>query len=234
MALPDEREDLAAEFALGTLSQSERAEALQLLDSDAEFARMVRQWEQRLGPLAAALPREAAPPHVRGQVMKTIAGDAPNAETVVDFKRKAQFWRWTSLGASAVAAALAGFIVIKGNPGSVPEQRYVAVLQTEGPGPAFLASIDLAKGSISVRTVGAPPQPGKAYELWAVGGGRDKPQSLGVIDASFRVPAQKLGAIDPKALADTVFAVSLEPPNGSPTGQPTGPVMFTGKLVATE
>lgn len=234
MARPDEREDLAAEFVLGTLLPEERADALQLIGSDPEFAVMVREWEQRLSPLAAALPAQSVPPSVRGVLMKAIAGDAPDAETVIDFRRKAEFWRWTSFGASAVAAALAGFIVLNVKPPAAPEQRYVAVLQTEGPGPAFLASIDLAKGSISVRTVGAPPQPGKAYELWAVGGGRDKPQSLGVIDASFRVPAGKLGTIDPKVLADTVFAVSLEPPSGSPTGQPTGPVMFTGKLVATE
>jgi anti-sigma-K factor RskA len=234
MARPDEREDLAAEFALGTLSPVELVEALQLMETDPAFAAKVRQWEHHLGPLAAALPGEPAPSRVRGQVMKVIAGDAPSAETVVDFKRRAEFWRWTSFGASAVAAALAGFIFVKGSQDAAPEQRFVAVLQTEGPGPAFLASIDLAKGSISVRTVGAPPQPGKAYELWAVGGGRDKPQSLGVIDASFRVPAGKLGTIDPKVLAETVFAVSLEPPDGSPTGQPTGPVMFTGKLVATE
>jgi anti-sigma-K factor RskA len=40
--------------------------------------------------------------------------------------------------------------------------------------------------------------------------------------------------MDPAVLNDTLFAVSLEPEGGSPTGQATGPVMFTGKLVATE
>jgi anti-sigma-K factor RskA len=234
MARPDEREDLAAEFALGTLEGAERAEAERLMANDPAFKMLVHDWEQRLGPLAAALPSEAAPQIVRGKLMKAIAGDTADTDTVVEFRRKAEFWRWTSFATGAVAAALAGFILIKAQPQAVPDQRYVAVLQTEGPGPAFLASIDLARGSISVRTVGAPPQHGKSYELWAVGGGRDKPQSLGVIDASFRVPAEKLGKIDPQVLAETVFAVSLEPPNGSPTGQPTGPVMFTGKLVATE
>jgi anti-sigma-K factor RskA len=234
MARPDELEDLAAEFALGTLPEGELQEAERLMVSDPAFAAMVKAWERRLAPLAGALPAEMPPPQVRGAVMKAIAGDAPGAVTVVDFERKASFWKWSTAGVSAIAASLAAFIAINANPPTIPEQRFVAVLQTEGPGPAFLASIDLAKGSISVRTVGAPAQPGKSYELWAVGGGRDKPQSLGVIDASFKVPASKLGTIDPKVLNDTVFAVSLEPPNGSPTGQPTGPVMFTGKLVATE
>jgi anti-sigma-K factor RskA len=234
MAKPDDMEELAAEFALGTLPPAERQEAESLMASDTEFAGMVKAWERRLIPLVLALEPVEAPPRIRGAVMKAIVGDGSNSETVVVWKRKASAWRLATVGASAIAASLAAFIFVGKAPGPLTEQRYVAVLQAEGPGPAFLASIDLASGSISVRTVGAPSQPGKSYELWAVGGGRDKPQSLGVIDASFRIAASKLGKIDPAALNDTLFAVSLEPEGGSPTSQPTGPVMFTGKLVATE
>lgn len=112
--------------------------------------------------------------------------------------------------------------------------RYVTVFESEGPGPAFVASVDLAKGTISMRPISASAPAGKAYELWAVGGGRDKPQSLGVITADFRIPAERLGKTDSTILGETIFAVSLEPEGGSPTGQPTGPVMFTGKLNPTE
>jgi anti-sigma-K factor RskA len=234
MAKPDDREELAAEFALGTLSAAEQREAEALLASDAAFAGMVKAWERRLIPLALALEPIEAPPRIRGAVMKAIAGDARGSETVVAWKRKASAWRWATVGTSAIAASLAAFIFVGKPAGPPADQRYVAVLQAEGPGPAFLASIDLANGSISVRTVGAVAQPGKSYELWAVGGGRDKPQSLGVIDASFRISASKLGRIDPAVLNETLFAVSLEPEGGSPTGQATGPILFTGKLVATE
>lgn len=234
MAEPDDREELAAEFALGTLSAAEQQEAEELLGRDAEFAGLVKAWERRLIPLALALEPVEAPPRIRGAVMKAIAGDAAGTETVVSWKRKASAWRLATVGTSAIAASLAAFILVGKPSGPPTDQRYVAVLQAEGPGPAFLASIDLANGSISVRTMGAVAQPGKSYELWALGGGRDKPQSLGVIDATFRIPASKLGKIDPAVLNDTLFAVSLEPEGGSPTSQPTGPVMFTGKLVATE
>jgi anti-sigma-K factor RskA len=217
-------EELAAEFALGTLSAAERQEAESLVASDAEFAGMVKAWERRLIPLALALQPVEAPPRIRGAVMKAIAGDAPNSETVVTWKKKASAWRLATVATSAIAASLAAFILVGKPSGTLTDQRYVAVLQAEGPGPAFLASIDLANGSISVRTMAAAPQPGKSYELWAVG----------VIDASFRIPASKLGKIDPAVMNDTLFAVSLEPEGGSPTGQATGPVMFTGKLVATE
>jgi anti-sigma-K factor RskA len=226
MASADELAGLAAEYALGTLTSTERADAEARAASDARFRAMIDDWERRLSPLALALEPVEAPPHVRGRVMKLIAGDAPNSETVARLKRSVSIWQ----GLTAVAASAAALMFIF-QPAKPPEgQRFVSVLQSEGPGPAFIASVDLAKGTITVRAVEAKVPAGKSYELWAVGGGRDKPQSLGVIDASFKVPASKLGG----KVGDTVFAVSLEPQGGSPTGQPTGPVLFTGKLVEAE
>jgi anti-sigma-K factor RskA len=230
----EELDELAAEFALGALPAAERQEAILLLATDPEFAALVKAWERRLIPLALALEPVDAPTNTRGAVMKAIAGDRPDSPTIVALKHNARAWRLATAAASAIAASLAAFIVYGSYSGPLPNQRYVAVLQAEGPGPAFLASIDIKNGSISVRTVGAEAQPGKSFELWALGGGRDKPQSLGVIDAAYRIPASRLGKIDPAILGDTVFAVSLEPEGGSPTSQPTGPVLFTGKLVATD
>jgi anti-sigma-K factor RskA len=42
------------------------------------------------------------------------------------------------------------------------------------------------------------------------------------------VPKDLLSEVSKEA----VLAVSLEPPGGSPTGQPTGPVIANGKLAA--
>jgi anti-sigma-K factor RskA len=180
-------EELAAEFALGTLSAAERQEAESLVASDAEFAGMVKAWERRLIPLALALEPVEAPPGVRGAVMKAIAGDAAGSETVVAWKRKASAWRLATAGTSAIAASLAAFILVGKPSGPLTDQRYVAVLQAEGPGPAFLASIDLTNGSISVRTMGAAP----AWEISSSGRWRARQAAiLGVIDASFRIPAQ--------------------------------------------
>jgi anti-sigma-K factor RskA len=36
----------------------------------------------------------------------------------------------------------------------------------------------------------------------------------------------------PEVNKEAVLAVSVEPPGGSPTGQPTGPVIANGKLAA--
>ena len=162
MAEPEELQELAAEFALGSLPRAEREAAEALMKTDPLFAMEVKAWERRLSPLALALAPVEAPPRIRGALMKAVAGDSPSAPTLVSLERKAANWRLATIGASAIAASLAAFIALGPHARPSGEQRYVAVLQADGPGPAFLASIDLSSGSISVRTVGAPSQPGKS------------------------------------------------------------------------
>jgi anti-sigma-K factor RskA len=232
MALDETQEALAGEYVLGTLSAVERLEAQTLLSQNRDFAEAVDLWTRRLTLLIVATRSVAPPAHLRERILASV-GRGSSSDAVVDLKRRVSFWRGLSLAASAVAAALALFILFRPAPPVAPG-NYVAVLQPEGPGPAFVAAIDLKDGTISVKRLGAEAEAGKSYELWAVGGGRAVPQSLGVIDASLKIPTQHLGKIDAATLGETVFAISLEPQGGSPTGAPTGPVLYTGKLVATE
>lgn len=233
MALDETLEALAGEYVLGTLAPDERLEAQTLVAQNTEFAAAVEQWTRRLTPLLLGVRSAEPPAELRARVLAGIDKLAGAGNAVVDLRKRVGFWRGVALAATAVAAALALFIAFKPAPAPGPG-NYVAVLQPEGPGPAFVASIDLKDGTISVKRLGSEAEAGKSYELWAVGGGRANPQSLGVIDASLRIPASQLGKVDPATLGETVFAISLEPQGGSPTGAPTGPVLYTGKLVATE
>ena len=232
MALDEPLEALAGEYVLGTLSAAERLEAQTLLSQNSDFAAAVDLWMLRLTPLLLAARSIAPSAQLRERILASIGTASPSGN-VVDLAKRISVWRGVSLVASAIAAALAIFILFKPAPEVVPG-NYVAVLQPEGPGAAFVASINVKDGTISVKRLGSQAQAGKTYELWAVGGGREKPQSLGVIDASLKIPASQLGKVDPATLNETVFAISLEPQGGSPTGAPTGPVLYTGKLVATE
>ena len=232
MALDEPLEALAGEYVLGTLSAAERLEAQTLLSQNSDFAAAVDLWMLRLTPLLLAARSIAPSAQLRERILASIGTASPSGN-VVDLAKRISVWRGVSLVASAIAAALAIFILFKPAPEVVPG-NYVAVLQPEGPGAAFVASINVKDGTISVKRLGSQAQAGKTYELWAVGGGREKPQSLGVIDASLKIPASQLGKVDPATLNETVFAISLEPQGGSPTGAPTGPVLYTGKLVVTE
>ena len=218
--LPEELEELASEYVLGTLDAAEREEAKALLRSDRNFAVAVRRWERRLVPLAAEVKPVTPPEYMRRRILGAIGGGAE----VIRLKRQVNVWRGLSLMTGALAAALTAFMIWNAKPSE--QGRYVAVLQPDSQGPAFIATVDVASGAITVRRVLAEAQAGKSYELWAVGGGRAQPESLGLIDGDVKTQAM----LSP----DTVLAVSLEPAGGSPTGQPTGPVLYTGKLVATE
>jgi anti-sigma-K factor RskA len=226
---------LAGEYVLGTLTPEERLEAQNLLGRDRSFADAVREWERFLAVISLTARAVTPPAALRQRVLAAIAssGTVSSGGEVVSLKRKLNLWRAATLVAGAVAAALAAFIVLRPALIPPPTGTYVAVLQPEGPGPAFVAAIDIGQGTISVKRLGPAAEADRSYELWAVGGGRAQPQSLGVIDASLKIPASQLGRVDPATLDQTVFAISLEPLGGSPTGQPTQ-VLYTGKLVATE
>jgi anti-sigma-K factor RskA len=66
---------------------------------------------------------------------------------------------------------------------------------------------------------------GKALELWIKPPGGTSPRSLGVLP-----PAGRRLILPSMPAAGTALMISLEPPGGSPTGAPTGPVVFGGKL----
>ncbi len=232
MAELEDREGQAAEYVLGTLDPNERRDFEAAMAADTSLRELVEGWERLLAPLALALEPVSVPTHVRHRILAAIAPLAAPG-TALHFERKAKLWRGLAIGAWAAAAVLAGVLIFR-PPLTPGAGRFVAVLQSDGQSTAFLASVDLANGTISVRPVSATLPEGKSYELWALGAGREKPQSLGILRADFRVPASKLERLERPALSETVFAISLEPEGGSPTGQPTGPVLFTGKLVATE
>jgi anti-sigma-K factor RskA len=81
-----------------------------------------------------------------------------------------------------------------------------------------------------LRSIGATAPPSdRAFELWAIAPGSTRPRSLGVIPASGEMKISPL----PADLRDgATLAISVEPMGGSPTQQPTGPVVFTGSVKA--
>jgi anti-sigma-K factor RskA len=116
----------------------------------------------------------------------------------------------------------------------VPSPRmaeYVAVLQPDAATPAFLLTFDLDKRMVSVRKVGAPAQSGKSYELWLVSDRMPAPRSLGTVGEQDFTVRRALQDYDMPMLSNATYAISLEPEGGSPTGVPTGPVMYAGKLI---
>lgn len=212
--------------------------------------------ETRLPEFLEAQAPRIAPAETRTEAPTEIANDAK----VIDLTRRLRRWRGSSAALGALAAALAGIVVTAGlAPERLPAplrpkpkietvevtrevvrtvevpapapSRYVAVLQSSPSAPAFIMTVDVAQRSLTVRRVSAEEQANHSYELWLVSDRYPAPRSLGLIGGSEFTRATTLASFEPDTISAATFAVSLEPEGGSPTGAPTGPVLFSGKLV---
>ena len=73
--------------------------------------------------------------------------------------------------------------------------------------------------------------PDRSLELWAIMPAGQPPKSLGMVGKGDKTMLP-LHAVADRSLGDVpMLAVSLEPMGGSPTGAPTGPVMYSGPCV---
>ena len=230
----EDRESLAAEYVLGTLDPEERRDFIFQLRTDPDLKRMVEEWTERLHPLNEALAPRPVSAGLETRLLDRIAGLGRGG--LVAMERSLRRWRAAAMVTGALAAGLALVLLWLAPQNLAPRDggSFVATLQAEGTGPAFVALVDLERRTIAIKRVAADAPAGRSFELWALGGGRDAPESLGLVDADVKIPATKLGDLATARLADTVFAVTIEPAGGSPTGQPTGTPVYIGKLIPTE
>ncbi|MGA9867385.1 MAG: anti-sigma factor [Acetobacteraceae bacterium] len=215
---PDQDPDLlAAEYTLGALDEAEREAARARIGTDPAFGRAVEAWNRRLTPLSR-LTEDADPP---ADLWARIA-ESTSTATIVPLqapRRTLRFWQAGAAAALAIAAGLAAFIVVRPAP-----PQAVAVL-TPANGASVLLAYAMPNGDLMVRPAGLLAQvpAGRDMELWALPAGATQPHSMGVLPAAGRemttMPAM-----------GTRILVSLEPKGGSPTGQPTGPVIYSGQL----
>ena len=233
---PDELR--AAEYALGTLRGAERARFEADLAKRPNLQGLVAAWEDRFVTLNELTPLQTPRPEVWRRIERGVGIDQKARMKV---RHRAippppAFWRrwWESLvfwrlaGMVGTAAALALWLGVL-----APPPALIAVLQPTNGGmaPAFAVRLPVAwhPGRVTPADPPTPPA-GSAYELWLLDPA-GTPRSLGLLPTGRVVP------ITPQSLpADIVvpgatMAVSLEPPDGSPTGQPTGRVVMTGMIV---
>jgi anti-sigma-K factor RskA len=67
---------------------------------------------------------------------------------------------------------------------------------------------------------------GRALQVWTLPSRERGPVSVGLMDRPRTLELQ-LGDL-PRPSADQLFEITLEPAGGSPTGRPTGPILFKG------
>lgn len=266
---PELRDQLAAEYALGTLSGHERRRFERLMSRDRDLRDLVQGWELRLNVLAESVPAVEPPAHVWDEIALRSAmapspapasTPAPVGEVWLDrLWDNLGFWRGAAALAAATAAALVLYIAllppsvrleqIAGEIAAIGERlasvgrqvdavasrpTHVAVLLDKDQRPMMTADLDVADGRLVLRLNLTPPRDftTNVLQVWLVS--PDGTSSLGILPSER--PGTTTALVLPhdtaEALAKAALAVSLEPRGGSMTGQPSGPVLFTGGLMS--
>src|SRR5215510_8065472 len=134
---PELRDQLAAEYALGTLSSPERRRFERLMSHDRDLRDLVQGWELRLNALAESVPPVEPPAHVWDEIARRIAME-PSPAPEPAGKRwwldrlwdNLVLWRGAAALATATAAALVLYVALL--PPSVQLERIAGEIAALG------------------------------------------------------------------------------------------------------
>lgn len=229
-----------AEYVLGVLDADARADVAHEVQTSDEAATAVNLWHRRLQPMSEEIPPIEPPDRVWTRIQQALLHDTQTPRHLPSVRaslwENLRFWHWLGMGASALAAACLVLLLVTSSPHHAPSPPAVAfmastITQTDGH-VGWTATMDIQQARIIVVPV-APASfaQGKAPQLWLVPAGQ-KPISVGMIAANvpttLKLAPSLLAQLGPTA----ALAVSVEPVGGSPTGQPTGPVVAKGAIGA--
>jgi anti-sigma-K factor RskA len=237
---PEERSELAGEFALGLLDSGDLSRARNLAKSDPQFAAEVAAWSGRLAPLLDEVEAVAPPQRVLDAIEQRLGSRGGPPDNVVYLRRRVNLWRSFTAGASALAASLALVLVTRPEPA---EQRppvvrqaatpMVAMLEAEDSAAKLVATWDPAARSLVVAAAaGIAPVAGHSHELWVIPAG-GTPRSMGILPGADPMHMRVEAPMATQLAEGATLALSVEPTGGSPSGLPTGPVIAAGKLQRT-
>jgi anti-sigma-K factor RskA len=231
---PELADRLAAEYVAGLLRGPARRRFEALLPAHPALRGALRAWHERLMPLTEVIESQQPSPAVWKRIEAKIHGATPIAAA-----ERAGWWRqlafWRSLSAVGLVATLSLALLVT-SPGPV-QPPIVVVLSAAAPAPgaapgavvpaSFVASITAdGRAMVTKPLINVSVEANRSLELWSLPP-QGAPRSLGLIAADKATVVQRDKVLEGTA----AFAVTLEPAGGSPTGAPTGPVLYVGKLV---
>lgn len=216
------RRALAADYAIGLMPATARRRFDALLLDDAALRVELGHWQDALASLTGALPERPVPEHVWEGIKARIEPQ------VLHVPAKKPFWmniRLLAAACAVVVALLVGVLYQRDNgPG------YNATLVNASQQPALQIKAFADHLQVEPLTLAAV-EAARDLELWAIPTG-GKPISLGVVPAAGKGRIELSKEQQALLKASVTLAVTLEPRGGSPSGQPTGPVLYQGQLAS--
>ena len=216
---------LCGEYLLGTLRGAARRRFEACLRAEPLVAQRLRHWE------ATIMPRyseriEVQPP---GHVWRKLERDLELSRYRLPWHRRLGTWKAFAALAS-VALIVVVLLAVEPRSGTAPSLVEIAQLSGKEGGTRVSAQLSRDGRTLTLkanRPVLAGPN--QSYELWLIPGQGVAPVSVGVLgslDASLPLTPERSAQLRP----GVTLAISTEPAGGSPTGQPTGVVILTGRI----
>jgi anti-sigma-K factor RskA len=233
---PEERAQLAAEYALGVLAAEELAQARALEASDGEFRAQVAQWRGRLAPMLDEVVPATPSQRVWQRIDSAIGGEQPERDNIVQLRQRVARWRGIATAMTALAACLAIVLLVEPRllapvpAAQVSTAPPLVAMVGDAKQMKLMASWDPAARRLVLAVAGdMPADPRHAHELWVIPTGGTA-RSLGTMPAKRQMHMRLEDALAELMRQGATIAISVEPPGGSPTGAPTGPVIASGTL----
>lgn len=243
---------LIAEYTLGLLDSHENAQVNQLLAGDPQAASTALKWEGLFLSLTDELKPLTPPPHLLQRIQASLGHEVsrikqheerPGVLRKIGSATLGGLWFWRLL--SVVLAITAATYALNQNPTvaaadkpkpsvavvNTPTPTHVAILQAPGQTstPGWIVTLDNKHDLVMTPEVHIDVPADSAVQLWTHNPRDRTPRSLGIVPANQAtvVPAATLGDI----ADDQIFEMTQEQAGGSPSGAPTGPILFLGRMV---
>ncbi|MGE0098150.1 MAG: anti-sigma factor [Hydrogenophaga sp.] len=231
-AASDDIDALASAYVLGTLSAERRRVVQERLPNDAMLRTAVDAWEARLLPLTALV----EPVEPTAELWSRIERSLPPERVVRPATGGGwqRWWRsvnvWRAVAATGfVAASVVALLPSTGLFAPAAPQYMVVLVAPNGTTPGWVVQ---TSGRDTLRLVplgitSVPEQ--RSLQFWTKADDWNAPVSLGLVQ-----PGQPLEVkLDqlPPLVPNQLFEITLEPYTGSPTGRPTGPILYIGRAV---
>ncbi|BBH45680.1 anti-sigma factor domain-containing protein [Pseudomonas sp. KU43P] len=222
----EDLDELAAEYVLGTLSGEQRTAMQGRLQTEPALRAAVDAWEARLLELTSQVEPITPSHRLWGRIERSLEQAQPARP------QSTRWWQrlavWQGLSAAGLAASLLLALALWAT--APPVTTYMVVLVApSGQAPGWVVQANDAR-MIELIPLGHDDVPdGMTLQFWTKGEQWHAPVSLGLVKPGeqYRVPMERLPALEPNQL----FELTLEKAGGSPTGTPTGPVKFIGRAV---
>ncbi|MBL8567538.1 MAG: anti-sigma factor [Phreatobacter sp.] len=221
----------AGEYVAGLMTPEELEAFERRIATDAEARRAVADWREKLVALdetaTPAAPSESLWPRIEAAIGKVLPAAADRQSWLGRVWADVSALRFAAL-AGAAAALLLAVVIVTRPFSTAPQPVVVAVLNAPNTSDAGAIVEAYADGRIRVVPLRAIPVPeGRVLQVWTLWDRQVGPRSVGLMPVVRQSDYRTSGM--PRPVDSQLYEITLEPTGGSPTGRPTGPILYVGR-----